>query len=219
MMNFAATGTRSTSSVRFLSFWPLFFWPDFGLILANFDAELFELAKDSCPSLCGCKLSGAPVEDVERYGAYMPEDYAVITTGHLNLLRSCRLPAVRGAIVMSFEPPVFHPVLDAYYAGRMQEAKELEAYITNSRQPVAALNDLLGDSADASDTAVYCITANKALANYYEGKLGPCRLPLNPVTDQQLAVDLEAEVTPFLKPMQLVNEPPQVAASATRGKL
>ena len=65
-------------------------------------------------------------------GAYKPEEDAVITTGHLNLLRSCRLPAVRGAIVTSFEAPIFHPVLDAYYAGDMETAQLLEACVLRS---------------------------------------------------------------------------------------
>ena len=64
-------------------------------------------------------------------------------------------------------------------------------YITQSRQPVADLNELLGDSAAASKTAVYCITANKALADGLEGNLGPCRLPLNTLRDKQATVDLK----------------------------
>jgi N-acetylneuraminate lyase len=130
--------------------------------------ELFDLARDTCPSLCGCKLSGAPVEDIERYGAYRPEEYAVITTGHLNLVRSMRLPAVRGAIVVSYEPPIYKPVLDAYYGGRTEEADALEAYINNSRQVVADLNAQLGAGPGSSATAVYCIAANKAAANGLE---------------------------------------------------
>lgn len=184
--------------------------------------QLFELARASCPSLCGCKLSGTPVEDVERYGAYKPDKYAVITTGHLNLLRSCRLPAIRGAIVTSFEPPIFHPVLDAYYAGDIGTAELLEAYITNSRQPVADLNELLGDSTGASDTAVYCITANKALADGLEGTLGPCRLPLNTLRDWKAIADLKAAVLPFLVPLVLERQtgPSQQAMpKGARGKL
>ena len=36
---------------------------------------------------------------------------------------------MRGAIVTSFEPPIFHPVLDAYYAGDMETAELLEACV------------------------------------------------------------------------------------------
>lgn len=57
------------------------------------------------------------------------------------------------------------------------------------------MNELLGDSASASDTAVYCITANKALADGLEGNLGPCRLPLNTLRDKQAIADLKVCVS------------------------
>ena len=64
--------------------------------------------------------------------------------------------------------------------------QELEDYIGKSRGVCAAINTELGVVPPASDTAVYSITAQKALASHVgEGNLGPCRLPL---TSAHLAV-------------------------------
>ena len=119
------------------------------------------MARDSCPSLCGCKLSGTPVELVERLGRYRrvsmsqpcppaavglpdgcgarrsrrPDEYAVITTGNTNVIRSIELPAIRGAILYCHEPPLYFPVLAAHAAGDMALAAELEAYIGKVRRP------------------------------------------------------------------------------------
>ena len=55
----------------------------------------------------------------------------------------------------------------------------MEEYIGKSRGVCAAINTELGVVPPASDTAVYSITAQKALASHVgEGNLGPCRLPL-----------------------------------------
>ena len=175
--------------------------------------EIFELARESCPTLCGCKVSG-PLSD--ELASYKPDEYAVITTGHLNLIRSMRLPSTRGAIISSFEPPIYRPVLDAYYGGRMEEAEALEAHITNFRQPTADLNDLLGESPSASDTSVYCIAANKALADGVEGALGPCRLPLMTAPAAQ-AAKLKAAVLPLLEDAAVAEAVAQAQASGGQG--
>ena len=62
---------------------------------------------------------------------------------------------------------------------RRKTHQELEEYIGKSRGVCAAINTELGVVPPASDTAVYSITAQKALASHVgEGNLGPCRLPL-----------------------------------------
>jgi dihydrodipicolinate synthase/N-acetylneuraminate lyase len=158
---------------------PAFYYHYPGVYRDEFDlCELFERARHSCPNLCGCKLSGCTVEMVERYGRYSPSTHAVITTGHTNLLRSLRLPSVRAAIISSWEPPIYRPVLRAHAEGRHDDAQLLEDYIGQSRGPMGELNAELGMSPGVSPTAVYTICANKALANRLEGAVGPCRLPL-----------------------------------------
>ena len=98
------------------------------------------ISEQSCPTLCGCKLSGASVEVVERLGAYRPDTHAVITTGNTNLVRSIEMPAIRGAILYCHEPPLYFPVLEAHAAGDRERALELEEYIGQSRGIGGAIN-------------------------------------------------------------------------------
>jgi hypothetical protein len=110
-------------------------------------------------------------------------------------------------------------VLDAFYAGRLDDAEKLQDYITNSRGPIGDLNAELGDSPDASPTSVYCIAANKALAAGLEGNTGPCRLPLGSLRDEAAIEALRAAVLPYLTPLDLAASGGALEANATRGKL
>lgn len=156
--------------------YPIVYRDDFDLI------ELYETAQVSCPTLCGCKLSGyvhispfhsddqqppnnhlftpacgfnrTPVEDVIRLGNYKPDKYSVITTGDANIMRSLELPAIRGAICYSQEAPLYHPLLATYAAGDTEHAKELAAHIGKGRAVTSGLNGELAVVPPASPTAV-----------------------------------------------------------------
>ena len=98
--------------------YPIVYRDEFDLI------ELFDAAAESCPTLCGCKLSGTPVEEVIRLGTELdPAKYGVITTGNTNLLSSIELPAIRGAIVYCHEVPLYTPVFEAMEAGDRARAE------------------------------------------------------------------------------------------------
>jgi hypothetical protein len=79
----------------------------------------------------------------------------------------------------------------------------LEDYISKSRGPVGDLNQKLSQMPPASSTACYSICANKVVANALEGDLGPCRLPLESVTDKAMAEELLKEVLPYITPLNL----------------
>lgn len=155
-------------------------------------SELFPLAKERIPNFAGVKFTHSDLYDMQKCISFDNGRYEVLNGFDEILLCGITL-GVHAAVgsTYNFMPSVYLDLWKAYHAGNLDKARELQQF---SVKVVDKLVKYKG-----------AILAGKAIMGFLGIECGPCRLPLENLTEeekQSLKRELD-EIGFFQKTQQL----------------